>query len=57
MDCGGCVGICPFDALELAAGRITVRASCTECDLCVKLCPVEALESVRSPPVSVAAVR
>lgn len=47
MDCGGCVGICPFDALELRHGVITVRPSCTECDLCVRLCPVEALTSVK----------
>ncbi|HWH07860.1 MAG TPA: 4Fe-4S binding protein [Candidatus Thermoplasmatota archaeon] len=46
MDCGGCVGICPHDALDLFQGRIEVRASCTECDLCVRLCPVGALESV-----------
>jgi ferredoxin len=47
MDCGGCVGICPFDALDLRGGHITVRPSCTECDLCVRLCPVAALTSVR----------
>ena len=46
MDCGGCVGVCPHDALDLFQGRIEVRASCTECDLCVRLCPVGALESV-----------
>lgn len=49
MDCGGCVGICPFDALELRDAVITVRPNCTECDLCVRLCPVGALESVRAP--------
>lgn len=47
MDCGGCVGVCPHDALDLFLGKIEVRASCTECDLCVRLCPVSALESVR----------
>ncbi|MHB8605143.1 MAG: 4Fe-4S binding protein [Thermoplasmatota archaeon] len=46
MDCGGCVGICPVDALDLRDGRILVRASCIECDLCVRLCPVEAFESL-----------
>lgn len=48
MDCGGCVGVCPHDALDLFAGHIEVRASCTECDLCVRLCPVGALLSVKT---------
>ena len=48
MDCGGCVGVCPHEALDLFAGSITVRATCTECDLCVRLCPVEAFVSVRA---------
>jgi NAD-dependent dihydropyrimidine dehydrogenase PreA subunit len=48
MDCGGCVGSCPHDSLDLFQGFITVRASCTECDLCVRLCPVEALLSVKA---------
>lgn len=47
MDCGGCVGVCPHDALDLFLGKIEVRASCTECDLCVRICPVAALESVK----------
>lgn len=48
MDCGGCVGICPHQALDLFAGTIAVLPSCTECDLCVRLCPVEALLSVEA---------
>ncbi|MHB8584231.1 MAG: 4Fe-4S binding protein [Thermoplasmatota archaeon] len=52
MDCGGCVGICPFDALELNHGVIHVRPSCTECDLCVRLCPVAALESIKGTPAA-----
>ena len=51
MDCGGCVGICPHDSLDLFEGSITVRASCTECDLCVRLCPVDALQSLAEAPV------
>lgn len=43
MDCGGCVGICPHDSIDLFRGLIQIRASCTECDLCVRLCPVGAL--------------
>ena len=46
MDCGGCVGVCPHDSIDLFQGFIQIRSSCTECDLCVRLCPVEALASV-----------
>lgn len=46
MDCGGCVGICPHDSIELFQGSIQIRANCTECDLCVRLCPVGALVPV-----------
>ena len=49
MDCGGCVGICPHDSIDLFQGFIQIRASCTECDLCVRLCPVSALVSVDPP--------
>lgn len=45
MDCGGCVGVCPHDSIDLFQGFITIRASCTDCDLCVRLCPVEAFVS------------
>jgi len=47
MDCGGCVGICPHDSIDLFQGFIKIRDSCTQCDLCVKLCPVNALVSVK----------
>ncbi|HLE97291.1 MAG TPA: 4Fe-4S binding protein [Candidatus Thermoplasmatota archaeon] len=49
LDCGGCLGICPHEALDLYEGRIRVLDSCTECDLCVRLCPVDALVSIASP--------
>ncbi|HVM44717.1 MAG TPA: 4Fe-4S binding protein [Candidatus Thermoplasmatota archaeon] len=48
MDCGGCVGVCPHDALDLFHGRIVVRPTCTECDLCTRLCPVEAFVSLKT---------
>lgn len=49
LDCGGCLGICPHEALSLFEGRIRVLDTCTECDLCVRLCPVDALVSVAPP--------
>lgn len=54
MDCGGCLGICPHEALDLDRGRITVLSTCTECDLCVRLCPVDALVSVHVGPAPTA---
>jgi len=41
--CGGCVSVCPVDALTLAETRLLVTAECTECGQCVSACPVGAL--------------
>lgn len=43
--CGGCVGLCPEDALHLVFGDLQLEpAKCTECNLCVALCPVDAID-------------
>ena len=42
--CGGCVGVCPKDALLLEEIALSVdSAKCVKCGACVKFCPVEAL--------------
>jgi digeranylgeranylglycerophospholipid reductase len=41
--CGGCVSVCPVEALTLAETRLTVDASCIDCGDCVVTCPVGAL--------------
>lgn len=41
--CGGCVSVCPVDALTLAETRLVVNESCTDCENCVFACPVGAL--------------
>jgi len=42
--CGGCVGICPANALELKEIHLAVdEGKCTGCGLCVKFCPVGAI--------------
>lgn len=41
--CGGCVSVCPVDALTLAETRLIVNENCTECENCVFACPVGAL--------------
>ncbi len=41
--CGGCVSVCPADALTLAETRLLVNENCTDCENCVFACPVGAL--------------
>lgn len=42
--CAGCVGVCPFEALDYVNGKIVIdHEKCTECGTCVKFCPVIAL--------------
>lgn len=42
--CGGCVSVCPVDALMLAETRLIVNADCIDCGNCVLACPVGALQ-------------
>jgi len=41
--CGGCVSVCPVEALTLAETRLVVDTRCTDCGACVAACPVGAL--------------
>jgi len=42
--CGGCVGICPVQALELKEIVLEIDGGkCTKCGLCIKFCPVGAI--------------
>ena len=41
--CGGCVSVCPVDAIHLAETRMVIHENCIECGLCVAACPVGAL--------------
>ena len=45
-DCGGCVGVCPVDAVELFQGSVAITEVCIHCDLCVRVCPTGALTSL-----------
>lgn len=44
--CGGCVGVCPVDCIELVEGRdiIVDNTKCIDCQICVRFCPVGALK-------------
>ncbi len=41
--CGGCVPICPENALEVSNSILTVNSNCTGCGLCFPVCPHGAL--------------
>jgi|GEM_PF-624956 len=42
--CGGCVAVCPPDAIFLETSFLRIdQETCTSCERCVKMCPVHAL--------------
>ena len=45
--CGGCVGVCPFDAIEATDGHVRPNNRCTECGICKRVCPVGAINVER----------
>ncbi len=43
-ECGGCVAVCPDDALVLESiGLLEIAGACTSCRLCIITCPSRAL--------------
>jgi NAD-dependent dihydropyrimidine dehydrogenase PreA subunit len=47
LHCGGCVGLCPVNALTLRGTRLEIGDECIECGICVKFCPVGALKLLK----------
>ncbi len=43
--CGGCISVCPVEALALAETRLVISDACIDCANCVIACPVGALQS------------
>jgi len=45
LRCGGCVAVCPQNALKLTEHGISCdKEKCTKCKICVQFCPVGALD-------------
>jgi ferredoxin len=45
VECGACVSVCPFAALELEKnGLVNYKDKCTLCGICEKACPVTAIK-------------
>ena len=42
--CGGCVSVCPVEALTLAETHLVISSDCIDCGNCVAACPVGALQ-------------
>lgn len=46
LACGGCVAICPKDAIKMSGEMVTISVDeCTGCGLCIKYCAFGAIRS------------
>lgn len=44
LACGGCISICPKDALFMCGGKAFVASKkCISCAICIKICPIGAI--------------
>ncbi len=44
LACGGCISLCPHDALSMLGGRAFVAEDkCLSCAICIRTCPVGAI--------------
>ncbi len=48
--CGGCVSVCPVEALLLEETRLTISEVCIDCGYCVSACPMGALQLESTHP-------
>jgi ferredoxin len=44
LACGGCISVCPEDALSMFGRRAFVnKERCISCTICIRTCPVGAI--------------
>ena len=44
LTCGGCIAVCPQDAVSMLSGKASVTAEkCISCVICIRMCPVGAI--------------
>jgi Fe-S-cluster-containing hydrogenase component 2 len=44
LACGGCISVCPQDALSMCGGKAYVTINkCISCAICIKICPIGAI--------------
>ena len=44
LACGGCISVCPQDALSMQGGRAFVTdEKCISCAICIRICPIGAV--------------
>ena len=46
LSCGGCISICPQDAITMCSSKAYVsKKICTDCGICIQTCPIGAITS------------
>jgi electron transfer flavoprotein alpha subunit len=43
VNCGACLPVCPFGAIEMREDKAFITEACTACGACLETCPVEAI--------------
>lgn len=44
LACGGCISVCPQDAMFMNGGKAFVKKDdCISCAICIRTCPVGAI--------------
>jgi len=44
LACGGCISICPKDAITMITSKAIVnKKECISCEICINACPIGAI--------------
>ena len=44
LACGGCISVCPQDALLMFGGKaFVIDEKCISCAICIRVCPIGAI--------------